>query len=329
MIYQVDNKYKQWYNTLGGDILYNYIISSDDTLLCNQKIEELQKQFNMEMDINSYDLADDGIYSIIDDLSTISLFDLPKFLIVKSFEEVMNISENALAELLKAMNDVNSNNIIVFITYKSIDSKNTNANKIKKYCTSIDLRIKNMPMPEYVLKRFNDDGYEIESQAVALLCSYVDSFELLGQYIDILESYKLNEKKIIDSDIRLMVSEPIENNVYQLVEAVLKNDKAIIFKYYNDLKLMNIQASYLVSLLITKFQELYNVYILVRAKYQQNDLAELFNVSPGRAYYMIKNAKNTTMQKIKDNLSLLNKLEYDIKSGRIEQSLGLELYFLR
>ena len=44
---------------------------------------------------------------------------------------------------------------------------------------------------------------------------------------------------------------------------------------------------------------------------------------------MIKNAKNTTMQKIKDNLSLLNKLEYDIKSGKIEQSLGLELYFLR
>ncbi len=309
--------------------MYNYIISSDDTLLCNQKIEELQKQFNMEMDINSYDLADDGIYSIIDDLSTISLFDIPKFLIVKSFEEISNISDNALAELLKAINDVNSNNIIVFITYKNIDSKNNNAIKIKKYCTSIDIRVKNMSMPEYTLKRFNTDGYQIDNQAVSLLCSYVDSFDLLGQYIDILEAYKLNEKSINDSDIRLMVSAPIENDVYQLVEAVLKNDKAIMFQYYNDLKLMNIQASYLVSLLITKFQELYNVYILVRAKFQQNELAELFNVSLGRAYYMIKNVKNTTMQKIKDNLSLLNKLELDIKSGKIDQSLGLELYFLR
>lgn len=309
--------------------MYNYIISSDDTLLCNKKIEELQKQFNMEMDINNYDLAEDGIYSIIDDLTTISLFDLPKFLIVRSFEEISNISDNALQELLKAINDVNSNNIIVFVTFKNIDSKNTNANKIKKYCTNIDIRIKNMSMPEYTLKRFNDDGYQVDNQAVSLLCSYVDSFELLGQYIDILEAYKLNEKIITDNDIRIMVSEPIENNVYQLVEAVLKNDKAIVFKYYNDLKLMNIQPSYLLSLLITKFQELYNVYILVRAKYQQNDLAELFNVSLGRAYYMIKNAKSTTMQKIKENLNLLNKLELDIKSGRIDQSLGLELYFLR
>lgn len=309
--------------------MYNYIISSDDTLLCNKKIEELQKQFNMEMDINNYDLAEDGIYSIIDDLTTISLFDLPKFLIVRSFEEISNISDNALQELLKAINDVNSNNIIVFVTFKNIDSKNTNANKIKKYCTNIDIRIKNMSMTEYTLKRFNDDGYQVDNQAVSLLCSYVDSFELLGQYIDILEAYKLNEKIITDNDIRIMVSEPIENNVYQLVEAVLKNDKAIVFKYYNDLKLMNIQPSYLLSLLITKFQELYNVYILVRAKYQQNDLAELFNVSLGRAYYMIKNAKSTTMQKIKENLNLLNKLELDIKSGRIDQSLGLELYFLR
>ena len=46
-------------------------------------------------------------------------------------------------------------------------------------------------------------------------------------------------------------------------------------------------------------------------------------------YYMIKNAKSSSMKKIKDNLELLNQLEYDIKSGKIDQSLGLELYLLK
>ena len=44
---------------------------------------------------------------------------------------------------------------------------------------------------------------------------------------------------------------------------------------------------------------------------------------------MIKNAKSSSMKKIKDNLELLNQLEYDIKSGKIDQSLGLELYLLK
>ncbi len=101
-----------------------------------------------------------------------------------------------------------------------------------------------------------------------------------------------------------------------------------MFSCFKDLKLRSIQASYLVSLILNKFQELYNVSILIKSNTSQADIASLFNVSSGRAYYMIKNAKNTNINKIKRNLSLLNELDYKIKSGKIDQNLGLELYFL-
>ena len=44
---------------------------------------------------------------------------------------------------------------------------------------------------------------------------------------------------------------------------------------------------------------------------------------------MIKNAKQTTLDVIKKKLSLLNELEYNIKIGKIEQNIGLELFFLK
>ena len=91
----------------------NYLILFDDSSLCNKRIDELQKTMNDSCDVINYDLEDDGIYSIIDELTTISLFDEPKFLIVKTFEAISKISENALNELLRAMNDVNSNNVLV------------------------------------------------------------------------------------------------------------------------------------------------------------------------------------------------------------------------
>lgn len=306
----------------------NYLILFDDSSLCNKRIDELLKTMNDSYDVINYDLEDDGIYSIIDELTTVSLFDEPKFLIVKSFEAISKIGENAVSELLRAMNDVNSNNVMVF-TSKKLES-NDIINKVKRYCNTIDVKVKNVSLPEYTKKVLVDSGYTIDNQALSLLCSYVsESVSALDMALEILKCYKLEDKIITSDDVKLMIREPLEDNVYQLVEAVINNDKKLVFKYYKDFKLMNIQPSFLVSLLINKFQELYNTYILVKAKYQQNALAELFNVSPGRAYYMIKNAKSSSMKKIKDNLEYLNKLEYDIKSGKIDQSLGLELYLLK
>jgi DNA polymerase-3 subunit delta len=100
-------------------------------------------------------------------------------------------------------------------------------------------------------------------------------------------------------------------------------------KCYNDLKIKNIQATYIISLLVKKFQEIYNVSVLVKSNVSQDSIASLFGVSSGRAYYMIKNAKQTTLDVVKNKLSLLNELEYNIKTGKLEQNIGLELFFLK
>lgn len=309
--------------------MYNYLIISDDQELCNKKTNEIKKQMNLDVETNQYDLEEDDIYNIIDDLNTISLFGTTKFLQVKSFEALSNISSNALTELLSVMNDTNSPNVLVFNTLKKLDNKNENIIKILKYLTTINNKIENISLPEYTLKSFSEDGYDIDESTVKLLCNYVDSISLLEQSIDILKSYKKNEKIITIDDVNKMISPPLDDDVYHLVEAVLSNDKKMVFECYNGLKIQNVQPTFLISLLINKFQEIYNSYFLLKAKYSQNQIAELFNVSPGRAYYLMKDAKNIPIKKIKDNLNYLNKLEYDIKSGIIDSDLGLELYFLK
>ena len=68
--------------------MYNYLISSDDIEALNNKIEEIYKSFNLEFDVIRYDLEEDNIYNIIDELSTISLFDNPIFTYIS--ESVVN-----------------------------------------------------------------------------------------------------------------------------------------------------------------------------------------------------------------------------------------------
>ena len=307
----------------------NFIIVSDDKVACYEKVDEISSKFNDQYERLTIDLSDEGLYTLVDELNTVSLFEESKIITVK-YSEVLLTSKNekAFNDLIKSMNNIDNKNVLIFVFLNKVDFNNERFTKLRKYSSFIQVFVKNIPLDEYAKKSFEDEGYEVSSQCLSLLTSYTTSLESMNSAINILKCYKAEEKKITDNDVITMISAPLEDNVYQLVEAVLSNDKKYIFKCYQDLKIVNILPSYIVSLLLNKFQEMYNVKILTKSNVGQDMIASIFNVSSGRAYYMIKNAKSATIETIKEKLTLLNELEVKIKTGRIDQAIGLELFLL-
>lgn len=308
---------------------YNYIISAEEKEEAKEKIEEIRKSIKLDFDYSEYDLEEDGLYPIIDELTTISLFDNPKFIVINSSENIIKANDKAFVELLTAMNSQENDNVLVFIFLNGFDQKNERLSRIKRYSSFIEINLKNMPLDEYARNVFSKDGYQIDEHTISLLVLYTSSLASLKQSINILECYKYQEKIITDDDVKKLVVPPLEDNVYNLIDSVIQKDKARIFSILADFKKENIQYSFLVSLLINKFQEMYNVNILAKSGITQADIQDLFNVSSGKAYYMLKNAKAVDTYEIKKNLSMLNDLDYQIKTGKVDQNIGLELYFLK
>ncbi|MBQ9899867.1 MAG: DNA polymerase III subunit delta [Acholeplasmatales bacterium] len=309
--------------------MYNYLISSDDIEALNDKILEINNSYKLDFDVIRYDLEDDDIYSIIDDVSTISLFDNPKFIIVKSANNIASASEKKVTELLKALNDKDSNNVVVFTEMDKLDLKDDNISRLKKYCIYFDIRIKNIPLDEYAKNYLKKNEYEIDEQALVQLIKYSVNMANLKNNLDILISFKADTKKISVMDVTNMVKQPLDDNIYSLIDMVLNNNKKAIFKIYNDFRIENIAPTFIISMLLNKFQEMYDVYVLVKGGADQQSIINLFNVSNGKAYYMIKNSKQVSIEEIKRNLDELINLDYNIKSGKVDQYLGLELYLLR
>lgn len=308
---------------------YNYIISAEEKEEAKEKIEEIRKSIKLDFDYSEYDLEEDGLYPIIDELTTISLFDNPKFIVINSSENIIKANDKAFVELLTAMNSQENDNVLVFIFLNGFDQKNERLSRIKRYSSFIEINLKNMPLDEYARNVFSKDGYQIDEHTISLLVLYTASLASLKQSINILECYKYQEKIITDDDVKKLVVPPLEDNVYNLIDSVIQKDKARIFSILADFKKENIQYSFLVSLLINKFQEMYNVNILAKSGITQADIQDLFNVSSGKAYYMLKNAKAVDTYEIKKNLSMLNDLDFQIKTGKVDQNIGLELYFLK
>ena len=306
----------------------NYIIVCDDYLAINEYIDKICQDIKVEYDKFDYDLDDDGLYSIVDELSTISLFDNLKVVVVKSIDKITNYSAKAFSDLLSAMNNLESENILIMTSLKVLPD-NERISKLKKYSSLIDLRLKKINLKEYIDRFIATNGFSIDENAVTLLLSYNLELSELSNDLKKLMCYDFDSKKITEQDVKLLVSRPLDDNVYQLIEAVLDKNYRHIFSSLKDFKLQNMPSSYIVSLLINKFQELYNTYILSKANMSQADIANVFHVSSGRAYYMLKNIKKLSLDKIKQNLELLNDLDYNIKSGKLDQNIGLELYLLK
>jgi DNA polymerase-3 subunit delta len=68
--------------------------------------------------------------------------------------------------------------------------------------------------------------------------------------------------------------------------------------------------------------------LLIEKGYRQDQIAEHFHIKSGRAYYLVKNAQAVNFQILENHLKKLSKLDYEIKSGKIDKKLGLELYLL-
>ncbi len=307
---------------------YNYIITSDDSLALKDKISEIKKALDPSYEEIYYDLEDDSLQSLIDELSTISLFDNPKFVIVKNSNKLVNMKNESLLDLYKAMNNTDSQNVLILQILNLSDFKADTFETLKRYSTLIDVRIKNIPKEEYIKNYFNKDNYQIDDEATNLLITYVDDLYSLKTAMDQLMCYKMEDKIIKANDIKKMITPPLDDNIYSIIDSVINNDKKRSFECLNHLKLHSVRSSYIISLLINKFQEMYNVSLLVKANMNQNDIASVFNVKPGRAYYMIKASKSSSISLIKRNLDLLNKLDLNIKSGLEDENLGLELYLL-
>ena len=101
--------------------MYNYIITTDDISAANEKIEQIKKSLSSEYDEIGYDIEEEGVLSLVDELTTISLFDTLKFITVKGAEAITKQSESALKELYTAMNDRSSENVLIFLFTKDTD----------------------------------------------------------------------------------------------------------------------------------------------------------------------------------------------------------------
>lgn len=310
-----------------------YTIIGNDNILINKKILEIEKSLgNVNYDKITFNMDETSIITLLEEVQTIPFLEVHKLVIMNRSESFFGkkFDEKLFDSFVNYLKKPLSTTTLIIIVEKDLESKSLVFGELKKNTTICNL-LNSTPVShsDYVKDYVTSQGFSISNRAIDELLLRTDSnMQTITIELEKIMTYN-NENKMIElKEVILLVNRNLEDNIYNLIDAVLQKERKKVMDMYNDMMVLNEEETRMVSALLNKFNEMYDIKSLVEKGYSQNDIAALYNIKPGRVYYMMKNANMSTMKDIKRNINALSDLDFNIKSGKIDKKLGLELYLL-
>lgn len=310
--------------------LVNVLYGSNNFLI-EEKLEEKIKKLDVEeINITRYDLLESLSEDVIEDLRTVSFFSEKKIVIVKNIEELLKQDELVIKDWLKYLNNPNPD-CYLFITMESLLSQNYPLGKAIFNNAYIE-EVKSLNKKEfndYIIKYLEKHNFQITNEALKELIQRTNfDLQLIKHELEKLMLYHYNDQKIELNSVVNLVSRNLEENIYELTNNLLINNKSKTIEIYYDLLSRNEDPIKIMNNISNKIKQLIHAKYLLEQNYTQEQIENYFNIKSGVAYYLIKNAKEISLETLEANLEKLALLDLEIKSGRIDKKLGLEIFIL-
>ncbi len=307
-----------------------YLIYGLEKFLIDKEIKKIIAEHNIdELNINYYDGNNDMLKDIIDDALTISMWSNKKLIIINNslFLTGSKNINNDTDILLDYINNPNPDTIIIFgVNNDKLDERKKIVKELKK--KSIVKECNKMNNLNNIVKDFFK-GYNISNSD---LNYFIDR---VGNNLDILENeakkiliYKDDNFDITREDITNLTSKNIDIDIFKLIENIINDNKIEALETYHEMLKYNEEPIKIIIMLANQFRIIYQSKILYQKGYTEANIASNLKIHPYRIKLALQTCRRFKEHTLLKYLSKLADLDYDIKTGKIDSTLGLELFIL-
>ena len=316
-------------DTMGNIFLY----TGEEKYRINSKIQAIVKDANADdFNIMTYDLDDSDLTDAIRDALTPPFLCEQKVVIVKNprfLTSEKSLTEEQANDFLKYLSKPMETTVFIINAVNlKLDERKEVVKRLKKVAQISD----NNELTEvefYGWVKRQCALYEIDIKEDATKAFY----NLVGKSLmnaknelDKLINYVGNKGLITIDVVNKVVVKEIQNDVYALANAIIDHNRSKVINLYRDLTKIGNDVNYLFGLVAKSMRELFTVSLMISNGYKQLDVANSLNVSSGKAFYLIKNARSMNFNTIESYVVKLGELDYKIKSGLMDAKTGFEFF---
>jgi DNA polymerase III subunit delta len=304
-----------------------------DSFRSIEKLKSLKERFTTEVDKSGLNLISiDGEKTNINDINkaiaTRSFLSSKRMIVIKSIFSAGKAVQNEVLELLKSgdYRDGEKDNVIIFWNEK-VDKRSSlykylNVAKFKEEFLVLEAG----QLTQFILKRVVDGGGKINQQNAYLLSSKSDGnlWALSGEIDKLLAKKKKGE--IEKEDIEQSVLFKIDDNIFNLVDAVANRNKKLALKLIHDQLESGVNELYLHTMIVRQFRILIQVKNeLEKGGSNNREIASELGIHPFVVQKAMPQARSYEMDYLKKIYAKLLEIDIRLKLGGSGKTL-LEVF---
>ena len=302
----------------------NYLIISDDKITIDIAIKDIIKKINisdLEIIKHSYDEFD--IDSLLEELNTCNFLSTCKLIIYENCMFLSKDTDKKIKELKKYLDNPADNYLIM------INDSLSERKEIKDILNNVEV-INNKVNIDKIIKDSLGE-FKMDSKTINYLISYcLNNNEKIINELEKLKCYKLDEsdKNITIDDINKVVIRDYNDDIFDLVNKIIKHDKNKAFELFYRLLGKEKDAVNIIASVSGSIRNLYSTKVLYEKKYKEHEIVDILKIKPYAVQIALENSYNYSSKKLLYLLNLLSDIDYKTKSGNGQAKILFEMFLL-
>lgn len=129
--------------------------------------------------------------------------------------------------------------------------------------------------------------------------------------------------------VQTLISRPLEDNIFGIIDALLEHDIEKALNIFYDLRVQNEDPVSLLPRMASQLRHMYQVLYLKRKGYNEGSITNELNVHPYRVTLALRKRGTTNEKKLLKMINDLAVLDLEIKSGFADKYQAFEMFLVK
>ncbi len=298
-----------------------YLFYGDFSLVnfeAEDKIEELQKANPGQFEIRKVDLEKEKINTFLSQ-PTISFFGNLEINVVYHGE---NLSRELITNLIQNYKESDERHLIILAGELKPPHPLLKPEFLKNCKEARKIVFNENWLRKKIQAEFRKHGKEVSNKLLEVLINlYGSNLNLIKQEAKKIALYFARHNKISSQELKLLLSESTENLTLKLFKALSQKDKKQVLKLLAKMFTYPSEAPIFISQVLSRLRLWLKVRVFtVEGVTDYKTIAKKLNLNPYYIRHLINESNNFSCQELEKALLEGLKLDYLLKTGKIEQS---------
>lgn len=306
-----------------------YLLYGEEAYLKKQYKDKLTKAMIPEGDTMNYAYYEGKgipIPEIIDLAETMPFFAQRRLIVIEN----SGFFKSSAPELAEYIKNLPETSCFLFVE-NEIDKRGKLYKAVKEKGRVTELgRQDERTLILWILGMVKREGKQIQESSVRYLLTKVGTdMENLERELEKLFCYTLDKDEILADDVDAVCTTQITNRIFDMTEAVAKQNKKKALDYYYDLLALKEPPMRILYLLTRQFKLLLEVQDLLKQGKSKKQIAGETGLHPFAAGKYIEQCRSFSAERLRDIMEEGVNLETDVKTGRLSDVMSVELFIIQ